>query len=1623
MHNQKLNLRNNLLALLTSFSVFVSYAQNTFRINYDAASFDLPVNSTEALTANNYVFSGFHTNFVPIRSSMTEVDNAGNIVWSKMYSDGSLSYMFGDFKRDAALSQYYACGGSNNGPAFILFLDNTGNVVSGRRFSIAQADGAFFNKIIKTSDGGYLCVGYVIGHDPDGSGPEPKFSPVTNSDPSCSSPVTEHISSPLIAKFDASGVHQWHRVFRYYNTSSAPIYNDAEFVDVSESADGYMAIGNYKVNDVFASYDSNCEDNVPTDAMLVKFNTSGGIDYHVQIDLPNNSVSQSSKSFNSISGNIALGFKFISGNDNAGGTTRPCLLMRVDGNGSSWPGPDWIRRYGGGILIPFVGPYYPIIPSRFFRASDGNYVVWANYLETSVPPSFSNLLFKINPSNNSVIWARKHTFNMASILPYGEEVSDGGFIGLSYNLTGTGHDMHFIKTDNTGQAPSSCAATDVSMSSDAPSYTFVSPIYNSWTTGTVTNTSLTPVVTNITPPRNVVCFQAPCVPPPAPTVDASPNPICAGQTVTISASGGGTGVGYNVYTVPSGGTSLGTTPLNVNPTSTTTYYVESYEIANPTCVSTTRTAVTVTVNPDNTATGPGSATVCVNTAITPAITHTTTGATGIGTPSGLPPGVNASWSSNTLTISGTPTSTGTFNYSIPLTGGCGSVNVTGTITVISVNTVTGPNDVDVCVNQAITPITHTTTGATGIGTPSGLPPGVSATFASNTITISGIPTSTGTYNYSIPLTGGCGTVNATGTITVNGNNTVTGPGSATVCVNTAITPAITHTTTGATGIGTPSGLPPGVTASFASNTITISGTPTTAGTYNYSIPLTGGCGTINATGTITVNPDNSYTGTTDQTVCVNSAMTPLNITTSGVTGIGSPTGLPNGVSASWSSGTISITGTPSDPGVYNYSIPLTGGCGTVNVTGTITVLNENQYTPPPVTYACINQPLSPNLIIPTQGATGIGSPTNLPPGMSASFVGNDVVISGTPTSAGIYNYSIPLTGGCASVNINGTIEVIIVNSYSGNTNISACVNQSFLDSIAVMGPNGIGTPTGLPTGVIAYFSNGYVYIQGPATNVGSFNYSIPLTGGCGTVDITGTININPDNTIVLTSAPLTDVQDLCLGNSITTITYQVTGATGVLFNNVPSGIISNYDINNQEITISGTPTESGVYNYTIELTGGCGTITTNGTITIYENPVPQLTSNSPVCIGENAQLNVTSNGTPLSYQWFSPNGNLIGNTSTVQINSISEEDTGYYQVVVTVGGMCTTTDSIYIAVTTPLDPVISLVSLSPLCENDGFTFAVSGISGANYQWTSPQGTQYSNNMPDITNADLSDEGYWVLMVNNGCIAYDSIYVDVNPLPSPSLSYVSNICPDETIQIVASGGVSYQWQGPNGFSSTDSLVSIPNPTINDYGWFIFTITGTNGCSLTDSVSITPLTVSIEANPDTATTDPETEITIAVLPNDVASAGNITIVSSPQYGSATVVNNQILYTPNSGFAGNDTLVYMVCDLNCQLVCDTAWVRIYVYADVMVPELVTPNGDGSNDTWVINGLDKYPDHEVIIMNRWGDKIFVAKPYNNDWNGQTNVGILMGNEGKTTDGTYFYIINLSQDAQPIKGFLELRK
>ena len=810
------------------------------------------------------------------------------------------------------------------------------------------------------------------------------------------------------------------------------------------------------------------------------------------------------------------------------------------------------------------------------------------------------------------------------------------------------------------------------------------------------------------------------------------------------------------------------------------------------------TSNSVTVSPNNTASAASTTpTLCINTPLS-TITHSTVGATGIGTATGFPAGVTATWAANTITISGTPTASGTFNYSIPLTGGCGSVNATGTITVTANKTASVASSIPtLCISTALTNITHTTTGATGIGTATGLPAGVTATWANNTITVSGTPTASGTFSYAIPLTGGCGNLNATGTITVTPAMTASAASSTpSLCINTALT-NITHSINGATGIVPPSAvsysLPPAVTnpttiEDLGNVTISLNGsvilnntTPinSLSGTIGTASGTAGGYADFTAFGPYAMYPGSTYTFSlssimaaysyryfnamamyidynrngvfTDagEQVYTASALTlgdhtetgTFTIPSSALLGVTrmrvicnegliiSPTqnvsygeyeeysismggigssgyGLPAGVTASWASNTLTISGTPTAAGTFNYAIPLTGGCGNVNATGIITVtpaMTASAASSTPT--LCINTPLA-NITHSTTGATGIVSPAasySLPPAVTIPTLYEDlgkvtIMVNGsyttiinniTPinslsgtigTASGIngsysdftafgpyamnpgstYSFSLSsITTGTSQDNAmaiyidynrNGVFTdageqvyaasaltlgahtetgtfTIPTSALLGVTRMRVICNQGLITSptqtinfgeyeeysISMGGIGGYG----LPAGVTAAWASNTLTISGTPTVLGAFNYAIPLAGGCGLVNATGTITV-PTNTAGAASSTPT----LCINTPLSNITHTTTAATGIgTATGLPGGVTAAWASNT--ITISGTPTASGTFNYSIPLTGGCGSANATGTITVTPALTASAASSTPSLCIHTALTNIT----------------------------------------------------------------------------------------------------------------------------------------------------------------------------------------------------------------------------------------------------------------------------------------------------------------------------------------------------------------------------------------------------------------
>jgi uncharacterized protein YjdB len=781
------------------------------------------------------------------------------------------------------------------------------------------------------------------------------------------------------------------------------------------------------------------------------------------------------------------------------------------------------------------------------------------------------------------------------------------------------------------------------------------------------------------------------------TVNASTGVVTgvAAGTATITYTVAGTGGCTNatatrtvtVTAAPSAGTLSGTTGICINGSSTFTSTVSggSWASSNPavaTINSSTGVISPVTVGSSTmtyTVTGTGG---CSNATATRVITITALPTAGtlsgnqticIGATSSFTSTVSGgTWSSSntgiatinasTGVVSGVASGVATMTYLVAGSGGCADATATRTIDVRPYNTITRTSALatisqDLCINNAITNITYSTTEATGVSSTTGLPNGVTAVFTGNagagTITISGTPVVSGTFNYTVTMTGGCtgGTNTASGTIIVRENTISLAAGSASpnqaVCFNLSPLPTIQFTTTLANGATLSGNLPPGVSGVWNNNVLTISGTPTQAGTFNYTYNLTGGCplGSKNDTsGTIIVNPLNTNTfsltsaaATTNQTLCINTPITNITYSTLGVLS-GVVSNLPPGVSYTWSLNTLTISGTPTSPGVYNFQVMTTGACsGTPNplpsATGTIVVTATNTiYLTSAV--ATTNQILCRNTAIAPITYTTVGNSsvtvTGLPTGITASYNSTNrrLTISGTADTVGTATYTVTMSGGCNTGAQVMTGTILYRPTYSlTRLSSDASINQNSICSgtaitaISFRTEGATGAQfNGLPPGLTGSWSLDTVRITGTPTALGTYIFRVDLVGGpcnSGTRTFSDTFGII-GNPITLVSAASTVSQIVCLGSPIVPIKYLKTSVTtGATLNPAFAGLTSS--IVGDTIIVSGTPTTSGgPTNIILNLSGSCTGSFTAGNVTrraAYTIPNVANDSNQSVCRG------------------------------------------------------------------------------------------------------------------------------------------------------------------------------------------------------------------------------------------------------------------------------------------------------------------------------------------------------------------------------------------------------------------------
>jgi hypothetical protein len=524
-------------------------------------------------------------------------------------------------------------------------------------------------------------------------------------------------------------------------------------------------------------------------------------------------------------------------------------------------------------------------------------------------------------------------------------------------------------------------------------------------------------------------------------------------------------------------------------------------------------------------------------------------------------------------------------------------------TFVSLNNTSGSNAQILCINTAITPIVYNL-GSSSAPTVTGLPAGVTSAYNGVNLIISGTPTVNGNFNYSVTTTG-CNPISATGTITVQTQTIALSSGGSTVitCKGTPISP-IAYTIGGtATGAGI-TGLPGGLVFNGSGGIFTISGIPTVAGVFNYTITTTGSCTPATINGTITVQEQTiTYnTGNTAQVVCINSPITTVSYAIGGTGSGATATGLPTGVIGTFTSGFFSLNGTPTQSGVFNYTITTTGGCALAisQITGSITVNKADTITLTSVganvQTVCNGASITTITYLVSGGGTG-ATVTGLPAGLSVSFSAGVLTISGITTATnGIYNYTVTTTGNCANAIATGSITVKqqIIALTSGTATQTFCLTNAIAPVSFTIGGSASGVTTiGLPSGVIVTNVGNIYTLSGTPLASGIFNYTITTTGTCSpAASVSGTFTVQAQ-TITLTTG--NNTQAYCVGSPITSIVYNLTGTTGATVSPLPTGVTAVY--NAGVLTISGTPTQAGVFAYTVTSTGNCTSATANGTLT------------------------------------------------------------------------------------------------------------------------------------------------------------------------------------------------------------------------------------------------------------------------------------------------------------------------------------------------------------------------------------------------------------------------------------------
>ncbi|MBL0743824.1 gliding motility-associated C-terminal domain-containing protein [Chryseolinea lacunae] len=960
----------------------------------------------------------------------------------------------------------------------------------------------------------------------------------------------------------------------------------------------------------------------------------------------------------------------------------------------------------------------------------------------------------------------------------------------------------------------------------APNATTLSAVYTpsaaEVTAGTVTLTLTT------TGPCAVQTDNVTITINPAATVNAGPDQtICAGSTVTLAGTVGGSATGG----VWSGGS--GTFTPNANALNGT-YTPSPAELTAGTVTLTLSTTgpcaaltdnVTITINAPATVNAGPDQTICSGNTVTLAgtIGGSSTGAVWSGGTGTFNP--NATTLSAVYTPSAAEVTAGTVTLTLTTTGPCAVVTDNVVITISPVATVNAGPDQSICAGT-----NATLAGTVGGSATGGTWSGGTGTFAPNATTLgatytpSAAEVTAGTVTLTLTTTGSCAAVTDNVTFTITPAATVNAGPDQTICAGSTVTLA------GAIGGSAATGTWSGGTGTFAPSNTTLAATyapsaaEVTAGTVTLTLTTAGPCAVQTDNVVITISPAATVNAGPDQTICGGST-----VTLAGTIG-GAATG------ATWSGGTgtfapnnttLGATYTPSvaevTAGTVTLTLTTSGPCAvaTDNVTITINPAATVNAGPDQTICAGSTVTLAGSVSGSATGGTWSGGTGTFAP--NANTLGAVYTPSTAEVTAGTVTLTLTTTGPCATLTDNVVITITTPATVNAGTDQTIC-GGSTVTLAGTIGGSSTGAVWSGGTGTFNPNATTLSAIYTPSVaevTAGTVTLTLTSTGGCAVVTDNVVITITPPAT-----ANAGPDQTICTGSTVTLAGAIGGSATSGTWSGGTGTFAPNANTLNATYTPSAADLLAGTVTLTLTTAGGCTVATDDVIININSAPTVNAGPDQTICSGSSATLAGTVGGSATGGVWSGGTGTFNPNSlnlSAVYTPSVAEIGAGSVTLTLTTIGSCTVlTDNVTITISPG-----ATVNAGPdqtICGDGSVTLAGAfGGSATGAAWSGGAGTfaPDANTLNAVYTPSVGEvaAGTVTLMLSSAgpcAVVTDNVIITINAPAIANAGADQIICAGGTVTLAGSfsgSATSATWSGGAGTFAPDAntLTAVYTPS--------------------------------------------------------------------------------------------------------------------------------------------------------------------------------------------------------------------